>query len=172
MMRLTRQKAKPSILLAFFLTVLGASSAVAGCSDPPGPGVNWVRCDLSHRQFSAQDLTGAVIEATRFVRADLSDSDFSNTKARNAKFVSTNLLRANFTGADARESDFTKAELQNANFEGTDLRRTRFFRANLRGANLTAARIEDADFYLADLSGVIWLDGKRVCAEGSISFCK
>jgi uncharacterized protein YjbI with pentapeptide repeats len=44
--------------------------------------------------------------------------------------------------------------------------------AVLRGADLSGARIRDVDFFRADLSGATWIDGERVCAEGSITFCR
>ena len=54
---------------------------------------------------------------------------------------------------------------------GADLRRARFFDAILREADLTGARLPGADLTRADLSGATWVDGKRVCAEGSLGRC-
>ena len=48
----------------------------------------------------------------------------------------------------------------------------RLVSANLRGADLTGAKLRGTEFFRADLSGATWVDGTRVCAEGSISFCR
>ena len=39
-------------------------------------------------------------------------------------------------------------------------------------ARLDGAQLEEADLSKADLTGATWIDGKRVCAEGSIGKCR
>jgi uncharacterized protein YjbI with pentapeptide repeats len=36
---------------------------------------------------------------------------------------------------------------------------------------LSGAQLKGADLLEADLSGATWIDGKRVCADGSIGRC-
>ena len=75
---------------------------------------------------------------------------------------------------DARlaEADLTKADLTGASFRNSDLRRARLFRAILRGADMTGARMRGADILKADFTGATWIDGKRICAAGSIGKCR
>jgi uncharacterized protein YjbI with pentapeptide repeats len=165
------------LILAFGLAaglltgVLGAGAAVAGCTDPPGPGVNWQRCDFNGYDLKEVVLTGARLRDGSFFRTDLSGSNLSNTNAFRAKFVNADMRGAKLDGAKLSEADFTKADLTEASLSGADLRRARFFHAKLRGADLTGARLRGADLTMADLSGATWTDGKRICAEGSLGRC-
>ncbi|RMD62646.1 MAG: pentapeptide repeat-containing protein [Alphaproteobacteria bacterium] len=143
----------------------------AGCTDPPAPGVNWQRCVLDGSVFQGVDLAGARLRDASFFRSDLSGSDLSGISAFRVKFVNTDLRGARLDKAKLSEADFTKADLSEASLVGADLRRARFFHATLRGADLTGARLRGADFTGADLSGATWIDGKRICAEGSIGRC-
>ena len=156
---------------ALLLTVVGSNPARAGCTDPPAPGVNWQRCVLDGLDFAEVDLRGARLRDASFFRGDLTGSDLSKTSAFRAKFVNAVLRNAKFDGAKLSEADFTKADLTAASLAGVDLRRARFFDAVLRGVNLTEARLRGADLTRADLSGATWIDGKRVCSEGSVGRC-
>ena len=152
-------------LLALLLVLFAPlSAALADCTDPPAPGVNWRRCIFDRLEFREVDLTGAELRDVSFYRADLSGSVFDAVKAFRAKFV-------NATLADLREADLTKADLSGADLATADLRRARLFEANLRGADLTAAKLGGADLTYADLSGATWTDGERVCREGSVGRC-
>ncbi|MFQ6018360.1 MAG: pentapeptide repeat-containing protein [Kiloniellaceae bacterium] len=146
-------------------------SARAACTDPPGPEVNWQRCGFDGLDLKGVDLAGARLRDGSFFRADLTGSDLSKVRAFRAKFVNAILRNANLDGAKLSEADFTKADLTGASLVGADLRRVRLFHANLRDANLTDARLRGADLTQADLSGVTWVDGKRICAEGSSGRC-
>jgi uncharacterized protein YjbI with pentapeptide repeats len=162
------------MLLGFVLAfaALAGHPASAACTDPPRPNVNWERCYMEQRNFSASDLSGARLRDARFNRSNLDDSNLSAVDAHRAKFISASMSNIVFDNAHLTESDFTKADLHGASFARADLRRTRLFRANLRGANFFGARMTGADFLKADLSGATWVDGKTVCAEGSIGQCK
>ncbi len=146
-------------------------SAQAACTDPPGPKVNWQRCRFDGLDLKGVELTSARLRDGSFFRADLTGSDLSKTSAFRAKFVNAILRNAKLDGAKLSEADFTKADLTGASLVGADLRRVQLFQANLRDANLTDARLRGADLTEADLSGTTWIDGKRVCAEGSIGRC-
>ncbi len=157
---------------ALSMTMLMSGPAIGACTEPPYPKVNWERCYMEERNFSGVDLKGAKLRDARFHRSILDGSNLSVVDAHRAKFISAYMPKITFDFAHLTESDFTKANLQGASLINADLRRTRFFRANLRGANLSGARLTGADFLNADLSGATWIDGKTVCAEGSIGQCK
>lgn len=152
-------------------TLLPAGTALAACTDPPAPGVNWQRCILDGLELKGVDLNGARLRDGSFFRSELSGSDLSGTNAFRAKFVNAKLRETRLDGANLAEADFTKADLRGASMKGADLRRARFFRADLRGADLTGARLKGADLTRADLSGARWIDGQRICAEGSQGRC-
>ncbi|WP_245622978.1 pentapeptide repeat-containing protein [Kiloniella litopenaei] len=143
----------------------------AACTDPAGPDVNWQRCNMDGLSLDNVDLSSARLRDTSFLRGSLDGADLKNVSAFRTKFVSSSLVDANFSKASLPEADFTKADLRGANFTGANLKRARLFKTVLRGANLTKAKIEGADLTKADLSGATWLDGKRICAEGSIGRC-
>ena len=159
------------IVAAGFLAALPLGPALAGCTDPAVPGVNWQRCYFDERDFRGADLTGATLRDGRFARADLSGATLVRADARRAKFFTATLVNVDFTAARLAEADFTKADLTGAVFRQADLRRARLFRAVLRNADFTEARMRDADLLDADLSGARWVDGKTICAEGSIGQC-
>ncbi len=146
--------------------------AQAACADPPRPGVNWQRCYHDDRPFIDVDLTGANLREARMTWTDLSGANLSGIDARRAKFLNARLIGARLDGANLTEADFTSANLSGASLKDALLRGTRLFGANLRGADFTGARLERADLLNADMSGATWIDGKTVCAEGSISQCK
>jgi len=156
-----------TILTATFF----AAPALAACTDPARPEVDWRRCYMDERVFKAVDLSGARLRDARFSRADLTGANFSKSDSHRSRFYSAKLKGAKFDGARVTEADFTKADLAGASFVDADLRRARLFRANLRGANLTGAKLKGADFLNADLSGATWIDGKTICAEGSLGQC-
>ncbi|MDD9991532.1 MAG: pentapeptide repeat-containing protein [Rhodospirillales bacterium] len=151
--------------------VLAAPGVQAACTDTPQPGVDWRRCLLDNRTFVDVDLAGATLREGFFARSDLTGSDFSAVDGRRAKFTDTVLVDTRWAGARLIGTDFTKSDLTGASFEGADLRRARFFRADLRGADFTGARLDGTDFLKADLSGARWVDGNKVCAEGSSGQC-
>lgn len=154
---------------AVFATGIGG--ALAACTDPPAPQVNWQRCVLDGLEFQKVDLTGARLRDASFFRADLSKANLTEIGGYRTKFVNAVLRDARLDGAELSAADFTKADLTGATLTEADLRRVRFFGAILRGADLTGARLTGADFTRANLSGATWVDGNRVCAEGSIGRC-
>ena len=173
-MRPLKQTLAPALVVT--LAALGGVSlapppAHAACTDPPRPGVDWTRCDFSERTFEKFDVSGGALRDARFIRSRFAEANLSGVNAHRAKFISALLPKARFDNAKVTEADFTKADLSGASFKGADLRRARLFRANLRGADLTGARIRGADLLNADLSGVRWVDGVTICAEGSEGTC-
>lgn len=162
----------PVAFLVFGVLVwLSPDPAWALCTDPPGPGVNWQRCNFDGSDLTAVDLSGARLRDASFFRSDLSGSNLTKADLSRAKFINAKLQSAMFTGAKLYQADLTKADLTGAALAGADMRLARLFRASLRGADLTGARLRGTDLTRADLSGATWTDGKRVCAEGSIGRC-
>ena len=151
--------------------LLGPAPALAACTDPPAPGVNWQRCNFDYLDLKELDLAGSRLRDGSFFRADLSGSDISKSESMRAKFINAVMGEMVLDEALLYEADLTKANLSGASLKGTDLRRARLYRANLRGADLTGARLKGADLTRADLSGATWTNGERVCAEGSIGRC-
>ncbi len=149
----------------------GVTPAYADCTDAAAPGVDWRRCYKDGRDLSNRDLSGAKLRDTSFSRAKLEATNFSKVDGTRAKFYTAKMAKARFDGARLAEADFSKSDLEGASFKGTDLRRTKFFGTNLRGADFTGAKMRGADFFTADLSGATWINGKTVCAEGSIGQC-
>ena len=158
--------------VAAFLLILTAGTASAACTDPPQPGVDWRQCNFDRYDLARIDLTGARLDNASFNRATLAGTDFSRLEGGRVRFLGADLKEAVFDAARLRGADFTEAKLENASFKGADLADARLVSANLRGVDLTGAKLRDANFFRADLSGATWIDGKRVCAEGSISFCR
>lgn len=159
-------------LIPLPLAVIPITDAHAACTSSPAPGVNWRRCYFDAQALGGYDLTGAELRDTTFQRSTLDNTVFAEADAYRAKFISASLVGADFTGARLQSADFTKAILSNAVLVDTDLRGARFVGANLAGADLTGAQVQDAIFRNANLVGATWIDGKRVCAEGSVGTCR
>ncbi len=151
--------------------ILAPDVAWALCTDPPGPGVNWQRCNFDGSDLTAVDLSGARLRDGSFFRAELSGSNLTKSDSSRAKYVNARMQSTILDAAKLYEADMTKADLTGASLVGADLRLARLYRATLRGADLTKARLKGTDLTRADLSGATWTDGKRICAEGSIGRC-
>jgi uncharacterized protein YjbI with pentapeptide repeats len=150
---------------------LAATPALAACTDPAGPEVNWRRCYQDARNLVAVDLTGAQLRDATFQRSALDRATLAGADAYRAKFISATLTEAVFDGARLTESDFTSADLTGASLKDADLRNARFVGATMVGVDLSGARLGGAELRNADLSGATWVDGTRVCAEGSRGQC-
>lgn len=160
-----------SLAMIAFLAVSPVSGRAADCTQPAEPRVDWQRCYVDGRDFTAHDLTGARLRETSFQRAILDRAVLTGVDGYRARFISATMKGARLDQGIFAEADFTKADLAGASLTGADLRRAKFFRANLRGADLTGGKTLGADFLNADLSGARWVDGNRICAEGSLGQC-
>ena len=158
--------------VAILSLVTTAGPAVAACTDPPQPGVDWRQCSFDRYDLAKIDLTGARLDNASFNRATLAGTDFTRLEGGRVRFLGADLKDAKFDQARLRGADFTEAKLEGASFRGADLAEARLVSANLRGADLTDAKLRGTEFFRADLSGSTLVDGKRVCAEGSVSFCR
>ncbi len=158
-------------LLLVLLLAAAVPAQATDCTTAPAPQVDWQRCYLDERDLNGHDLTGSRLRETSFQRTLLKGANFTGVDAYRARFISADLTGARLDGGIFVEADFTRAKLDHASLRQTDLRRSRFFNASLRGADLTGAKILGAELLNADLSGARWIDGTRICAEGSIGQC-
>lgn len=161
-----------AVAVALILPAMAPEPALAGCSDPGRPNVDWTDCYFDGRPMQNMNLQGSRLRKASFTRADVTGTDFSGADLRETKFVSAIAEEAVFAGANMITTDFTRARARGADFSGADLRRTRFYRADLRETNFTGANLTGTDLYNADLSGAIWVDGQTRCAEGSVGQCR
>lgn len=69
------------------------------------------------------------------------------------------------------EANYVNKHLVGTDFSGKNLQKALFVNAALSNANLTNADITNADFADANLAGATWIDGKKICAAGSVGSC-
>lgn len=93
---------------------------------------------LTIAQLPRGRFDSAILMATDFTRACLSDASFASARS--------SVFGTSFRGADLRRADFAGATFESASFEFSDLRQ-----ASLRGAHLRHARLLEADLRQADL---------------------
>jgi uncharacterized protein YjbI with pentapeptide repeats len=92
--------------------------------------------DLRRRDFSGEDLSGAL-----FREADLCRASFAGANLADAMFLDCFVAEANFENANGWGLQATESNFYRANFRGAVLREAIFLRcvlaaANLRGADL------------------------------------
>jgi uncharacterized protein YjbI with pentapeptide repeats len=132
-----------TLCLILGLILLGRT-ALAACSDPPAPGVDWSDCvkigqsmdgaDFSNANLQGLLLSGSVITNTSFKGANLTDTRFASTDLTGSDFSGAYLLRTTFTNVlllgtifhntrmdivtatnvDATDADFSGAEISDA----------------------------------------------------------
>ncbi|MFL5335991.1 MAG: pentapeptide repeat-containing protein [Geminicoccaceae bacterium] len=161
----------PRLLLAAAVLLGLGQAADAACTDAAAPAAQWRRCLLDGADLSGANLAGADLRDSSFKRSEMRGAILTTVQGRRAKFVSSGLQDVDFSGADLVQADFTSADLTGAKLVGASLRSARLFQANLRGADLTDAVLEGADLLRTDFSGARWVDGRTICAEGSIDRC-
>ena len=169
---MSRLRGTGAAVLGLCLAMAAAAPALAECTDVAAPGVNWRRCLLDGQDLDGVSLEGADLRSASFKRASLEGAKLAGAEARGAKFVSAALVRVDLQRSSLIQADFTLADLTGASLKGADLRYARFYDANLRRADFSGAQLDEADFLRADLSGATWIDGKTICAEGSLGQCR
>lgn len=145
--------------------------ARADCSMGPAPEVMWRRCHLAGYVATDEDLTRATLRESTFNRSDFSNSVMIEVDARRAKFVSANMSGVELDGANLVQTDLTSADLTGASLRGADLTRAYLVGTIMRDVDLTGARLDRAEMLRTDFSGATWVDGRTICAEGSIGRC-
>lgn len=119
--------------LAILWVILGATPALAQAKT-----INYTNTHLENRDFSHQDLAGAV-------------------------FVSAEMRGANFRGADLTNAILTKgvllgADLEGANLEGALVDRVTLYKANLTNAILVGATLSRSSFEEVTVTGADFTD--------------
>lgn len=114
------------------------------------------------------DMQGADLSNTQFLESKLNSADFSNSTVCEALFLKAELHGVNFSGANLRSTIIVQSQGNGVTFAGADMTNLRAameisFRnadfsnsklidANLRGADLEGADFTQADLCMADLS--------------------
>lgn len=157
------------------LFAFAQQAALAGCGDPPRPGVDWNKCDkrrlilkdidLSKGRFAGTDFGRSDLSGTKLVEADMIEASIDRTALRTAdlsraKLARSNAYRADFTGAKLIGADLTKAELARtvfrwADLSGAILEKAELPRALLQGAVLSRAKLVGADLSRAILGDAV-----------------
>lgn len=102
--------------------------------DTACPGCDLFQVDLSYKELTGRDLSGA-----RIRQADLSLSTFDRTK-----FVGADMSIVNAFGIRAEDADFTNVNFQDAVLVGGWFGGSSFASANLSNANLSGADLSTA----------------------------
>jgi uncharacterized protein YjbI with pentapeptide repeats len=165
--------------LALILLAATPFTAEGGCSDRPGPGVDWTKCQKMRLVLRGEDLSGghlertnlsssdlmeatlvgaslaeSNLERTRLQEADLQGANLSKVQGSRANLKEANLAGANFTKAEMPRANMASANLARADLSKTELGRAVLSKANLAGASLRYANIARADLTEANLEGV------------------
>ena len=85
---------------------------------------------------------------------NLTDRDLSNADLSGAKFTNATLIRTNFTDSSLNNADFSGADLNNATLNNANLSGATLNNANLSGATLNNTTLNNANFTGATLTGV------------------
>ena len=141
--------------------------------------------DLSHVDWSGEDIGNAVFRRCRFFDADLSEAttdgavfeecDLSGVRFNVSTHTATAFLRCTFrrttffgatlSGCKLTGSEFLQATLRPLHVQGGDWSFVRLRGADLSGVDLTGVRLREADLTDADLTRAVLrdcdLDGAR-----------
>jgi uncharacterized protein YjbI with pentapeptide repeats len=98
-----------------------ASTALAKCDDPPGPGVDWQGCQRQWAQLSGKDLSHANLEGANLNFANLESADLSHANLKGASLLGVNLQGVNFEKANLTSTFMTKSRIAGASFKGSIL---------------------------------------------------
>src|SRR3546814_13494537 len=110
----------PYAALAVLLSMMTAGAALAACTEPPQPGVDWRQCNFDRYELRGLDLVGARVDNASFNRADMTGTDFSRLEGGRVRFLGADLTDTKFDGARLRGADFTEAKLVGASFREAD----------------------------------------------------
>lgn len=144
--------------LVLTLLICLSANCFAACTSPAGPEVDWSGCDKTDGMQLAEIRFGRA----QFIGTSLRFANLSKAYLVDAKLKQANLIGANLRGADLTGVDLTDVKLYAADLSG----------ARLNGATLTRANMAEAKIAGTDFSGAKWIDGKKMCAPGSIGACR
>jgi uncharacterized protein YjbI with pentapeptide repeats len=98
-----------------------ASTALAKCDDPPGPGVDWQGCQRQGAQLSGKDLSHANLEEANLNHANLESTDLSHANLKGASLLGVNLQGVNLEKANLTSAFMTKSRIAGASFKDSIL---------------------------------------------------
>ena len=104
--------------------------------------VNYTQTNLQNRDFSNQDLVGAVFAAAEMRGANFHGSNLKGTIMTKGVLLNANLSEANLSGALLDRVTFDGADLTNSIFTGAVASRSRFFDTKITGADFSDAIID------------------------------
>lgn len=125
-----------------------------GAADFSGANLSGCRLNgvgLAEANLEKAVLNGCTLVESNFLRANLSEVDFSFSNLSKTVFRQSGLAQANFTRATINGADFSAATLRLAVFRGSMLRGTNFQHANIQHADFSQSDISKAEFDDADL---------------------
>lgn len=130
------------ILFAVCVLIQSLPAHAASSSAVTGGNASFQDLDLSHKDFSGQNL-----QTAKFSNVNLSEANFSSTDLRGAVFNGSTLLQANLHGADltnglAYLSSFRNADLTDAVLTEVIMLRTVFEGAKITGADFSLAVLD------------------------------
>jgi uncharacterized protein YjbI with pentapeptide repeats len=109
--------------------------------------------DIKIDLYKAHLLSGANLQATPLIKANLSKANLSKANLSEANFSGADLSGANLSGADLLYANLSRVDFIKANLSGADLSGARLYDADLNGADLSGADLSKADLRKANLSG-------------------
>jgi uncharacterized protein YjbI with pentapeptide repeats len=126
-------------------------------------GVDMTEVNAEGADFSASDLSGAVLRDARLSGANFTDTllvnaDLAGVKGKGTNFTNADMTGAKLTGADLTGADFTGAKLDGADLTRADLATAILKGASLKGAVLIDCRLDGAEMEGADLEGAVMGD--------------
>ncbi len=125
------------LLLAGIFVLLDARPVLAQTKT-----INYTNTDLRDRDFSHQDLVGAVFAAAEMRRANFEGSNLENAMFTKGVLLEANLSKANLAGALVDQVTLDGANLTDTIFTDAIMIRTRFFDADITGADFSDAIID------------------------------
>ncbi len=131
------------VAIALGWVLLDARPAIAQDS-----AVNYTYSEIRHRDFSHQDLVGAVFAAADARGANFEGSDVSNSILTKAIFTNTNLKGANFTSSLMDRVALDNSDLTNAIFRDAVATSTNFDGSIITGADFSDAILDRYQVYL------------------------
>lgn len=137
--------------LPFFCTSCYLTSSADRFVDKDFSNAQIIKSEFSGSDIRGVKFKGAYLSANRFNDTNMTNADLSEIKeipgwgySQNNSFLRANLTNANFSNSLLHEFNFTGANLQNANFSGARLRGSKFNGAiNLSTANFSGATMEN-----------------------------
>jgi uncharacterized protein YjbI with pentapeptide repeats len=101
-------------LLAGLACAMLATSAQAGCNDPPKPNVDWSRCNKAYHQLRGFNLKGANLSG-----ANLTGADLTGVILTGADLTQARLDGANLNGAVLKEARLDKIHVSTKTIWGS-----------------------------------------------------